>query len=130
MRIYTDEQKAARKIANRNYYLTNKEKLIANAKERLNDPVNKEKHNASQRLYYTKNIKQKVNDGYYVYYLPEEHYCGITNNLYQRESSHRNTAGKNTNNMTILFHSMDRNIAAHHEAMFQSVLGIGGLNYV
>ena len=34
MRIYTDEQKAARKIANRNYYLANKEKLI-NKKIRL-----------------------------------------------------------------------------------------------
>jgi len=127
MRKYTEEQKKARAIANRNYYLKHKAEIIQKAKENLNNPIARDKHNANQRSYTAR--KPKKDEGYYVYYLPEEHYCGITNNLYQRESSHRNTALKNTNNMTVLFHSMDKSIAAHHEAMFQSVLGINGLNY-
>ena len=127
MRTYTEEQKQARAIANRNYYLKHKAELVQRVNDSRNDPTIREKHNANQRAYTAR--KPKIDDGYYVYYLPEEHYCGVTNNLYQRESQHRNTANKNTDGMTILFHSMDRNIAAHHEAMFQSVLGINGLNY-
>jgi hypothetical protein len=96
-------------------------------KEYLSNPINRERHNKNQRNYTVRRPKKQ--DGYFVYYLPEEHYCGITNNLSGRESSHRNTENRNTENMMVLFHSMDRSIAAHHEAMFQSVLGMNGLNY-
>jgi hypothetical protein len=112
------------------WYENHKEYL----KEFFLDPIKKEKRNANQRKYEA-SIKRKArinsrrSGGYFVYYLPNEHYCGITNDLYNREASHRNTAGKNTDGMRVLFHSMDRSIAAHHEAMFQSILGINGLNY-
>jgi hypothetical protein len=119
------------KEINKAWYELNKDHV----KETSFDPIKKEKHNYNQRKY-NKSYKRKASiilrrsGGYFVYYLPEEHYCGITNDLYNRESGHRNTAGKNTDNMQVLFHSMDRSIAAHNEAMFQSVLGINGLNYI
>jgi len=66
--------------------------------------------------------------GYFVYYIPSIHYCGIAKDLYARESWHRNKKKINTDGLKVLYHSMDKSEAAHHEAMFQSVLGIKGLN--
>ena len=66
-------------------------------------------------------------DGYYsVYYLPEEHYCGATNCVDMRIKDH-SRKGKNTKGWRILYCSESRNTAVHYEAMFQTVLGIGGL---
>lgn len=68
-------------------------------------------------------------DGYYsVYYLPGEHYCGVTNSVESRISDHR-CHGKNIEGWRILFCSEDRKEAAYHEGLFQAVLGIEGLNF-
>ena len=103
----------------------------------LSDPEKRAKHNARQRTYESKPEvierrkayrKARQSGGYFVYYLPSENYCGITVDMYARESQHRTIGKKDTTGMRVLFHSLDRSIAAHHEAMFQSVLGMYGLN--
>jgi hypothetical protein len=70
--------------------------------------------------------KVKKDGYYYVYYLPEEHYCGITNSLVNRMIDHRKK-GKNTDNYRILYSSKDKKDACYHEALFQSTLAIEGL---
>ena len=66
-------------------------------------------------------------DGIYtVYYLPEEHYCGYTKALDRRMKEHI-VAGKNVDNMRVLYASENHIETIHHEAMFQSYLGMNGL---
>ena len=45
--------------------------------------------------------KTKLIDGFAVYYLPEEHYIGITNNPIKRAKKHRQ-CGKSTYGMEII----------------------------
>ena len=67
-------------------------------------------------------------DGIYtVYYLPEEHYCGYTRSYDRRLQKHKSD-GKDINGARVLFASKDWSTAVHHEAMFQSYLGMEGLN--
>lgn len=79
-----------------------------------------------------KRKSRELAEGYYVYYLPEEHYCGVTGDLTERirlhQSSH-NGVKHNVEGWRVLYHSFDKAEAYHHEAMFQSILGIKGLNY-
>ena len=71
----------------------------------------------------------KTKDGnHYVYYLPEPHYCGVTDNLEKRISIHK-ARGKNVEGWRVLYSSPNKSEAYHHEAMFQGVLGMNGLNY-
>jgi predicted GIY-YIG superfamily endonuclease len=66
---------------------------------------------------------------YYVYYLPEHNYCGITIDVDQRMRDHRRVRNsKDTTGMRILFISDNKKEAAYHEAMFQSVLCMEGLS--
>jgi len=70
----------------------------------------------------------KRHDGFYsVYYLVNEHYCGYTKNLERRIKDH-NRDGKDCSEIRLLYTSKNKIEAAHHEAMFQSYLGMGGLN--
>ncbi len=64
---------------------------------------------------------------YYVYYLPSENYCGFTNDVSRRISSH-SRRGMDTKNFRVLFASEDFIETAHMEALFQSTLGMQGLN--
>ena len=89
------------------YYLKNKDKIDARQRE----------HNKKRKERY-----------YCVYYLPEEHYCGFSIELLRRIGEHRR-AGKNVDGWRILYYSKDKTEAAYHEALFQSVLSINGLNY-
>ena len=63
---------------------------------------------------------------YFVYYLPEEHYCGHTNDVSSRMARHRHI-GKNTENFKILFTTKTKKEAIYYEALFCSTLGINGL---
>ena len=72
--------------------------------------------------------KREKKHGYFVYYLPHENYCGVTNRLRTRINRHK-IENKNIDDWIVLYHSNDAAEAAHHEAMFQSVLGMNGLNY-
>lgn len=75
---------------------------------------------------YCKLAKSKHDGIYTVYYLPEEHYCGYTKILDRRMNEHA-ASGKNISNMRILYSSENHTQAIHHEAMFQSYLGMNGL---
>ena len=66
-------------------------------------------------------------NGWYVYYIPSDHYCGLTNDLPRRRSWHKHM-GTDVEGFRVLYHSMDKSSAAYHEAMFQGVLGIHGVN--
>tara|TARA_R110000751_G_scaffold15683_1_gene50572 strand:+ start:603 stop:944 length:342 start_codon:yes stop_codon:yes gene_type:complete len=63
---------------------------------------------------------------YYVYYLPNENYCGITDYLTRRLSKHKRV-GKNIENYHVLYISRDKKQAAYHEALYQSTLCMEGL---
>ena len=96
----------------------------------------REAHNARQRKYESKpevkarrkKQREARQNGHYVYYVPSIHTVGLTNDLYRREAIYRSD-GVDTEGFRVLYHSMDRVEAAHHEALFQSVLGINGLNF-
>lgn len=103
-------------------YLADPEKKAifdARSKEYENKPETKAKRKAYR--------KARQTGGYFVYYLPAEHYCGIATDLTSRISWHKHK-GKNTDNYKVLFHSFDKKEAAYNEALFQSVLAIEGLN--
>jgi hypothetical protein len=92
--------------------------------ERIKEYESRPETKARRRGY----IKSRQTGGWFVYYIPSIHYCGITKDLYARESYHRTQSNIDTEGLTVLFHSLDAAEAHYHEAMFQSVLGIGGLN--
>ena len=70
--------------------------------------------------------KSKHDGIYTVYYLPEENYCGYTKILNRRMNEHA-AKGRNIDGMRILYASKNHTDAIHHEAMFQSYLGMNGL---
>ena len=74
-----------------------------------------------------KNRKSSKLDYYLVYYLPEENYVGMTQYPTKRISNHRRK-GKNVDGWRVLYCSNDKMEAGYHEALFQSVLGMKGLN--
>ena len=92
--------------------------------------------------YYCKECNSKMNkeyfqkkfDGnYYVYYLPEDNYCGITKTLQYRMYAHKAGTGygrkkRNIEGWTVLYSSPCIKDAHYHEALFHSVLCMEGLN--
>ena len=72
--------------------------------------------------------EERKTGGWFVYYIPSIHYCGITKDLYSRESYHRTVNGTDTDGLRVLYHSMNGKDAAYHEALFQATLGMEGLN--
>lgn len=93
------------------------------------DKANNKKRGYSTwcKLCYANYNKTKHDGIYTVYYLPEEHYCGYTKSYDRRLQKHK-SEGKDISKAKVLFASKDWNTAVHHEAMFQSYLGIEGLN--
>lgn len=78
---------------------------------------------AGMKKYYSKK------PGYYsIYYLPEENYCGLTSMYLPDRIDHHRKKGRNIDNWRILFCSADKTEAYHTEALFQSTLGMEGLN--
>ena len=83
---------------------------------------------------YQKNWYDKQFDGnYYVYYLPLHNYCGVTRVLMPRLYNH--VAGSGYGNhkyditgWRILYSSPNQKDAHYHEALFQSVLAMEGLD--
>ena len=71
-----------------------------------------------------------LNDGYYyVYYLPEEHYVGLTNNIRRRMMDHRRLRNgqKFTNDYEILG-KFESNIDAHWFEIQFHQRGYNGFN--
>ena len=72
-------------------------------------------------------FKRRKLDHYVLYYLVNDHYCGITNALSDRLASHKKK-GRDVSDVKILATSKDRVTIKHYEAMYQGYLGIGGLS--
>ena len=88
----------------------------------------KECANNRTKEYYLKKQEESSLNYYLVYYLPEEHYVGITSNPWSRMRKHKN-GGRNISKWRVLYSCKTKKEAGYIEAMFQSVLGINGLNY-
>ena len=71
--------------------------------------------------------RQRDDKTYYVYYLPEEHYAGITFMLSDRMVTHRQH-GMNTEGCKILAEYKDKAEARHHENLLHSWMGMNGIN--
>lgn len=104
------EEKELKRIYDRERYQKNKELIKAKSREYYSN--NKDSVKARSKAYYNDNREEVIRrtseynmskkDGYtYVYYLPEEHYVGITNNAYRRMIQHE-SEGMFTNNHEIL----------------------------
>ena len=66
-------------------------------------------------------------DGFhYVYYLPEEHYVGVTDNLKFRMYEHKNAQNRNTSNYKILYRHTSREESLKVEAQFHNILACNG----
>ena len=64
---------------------------------------------------------------FHVYYLPEEHYIGVTNDLPSRMSRHRRKYNRHTDNMELLASFERRVDAAWFEVMLHQ-RGYNGFN--
>ena len=105
------------------------DKIALNKKRKLKDMTSEE-----LRLYNNKRQREyraKRKNGYWVYYLPDYHYCGTTSDMKQRMHLHKQQGRPlAVDNHRALFHCDDRKEAAYKEAMFQSVLAMEGLNAI
>ena len=66
-------------------------------------------------------------DYYVVYYIPDEHYCGITNNPKKRMIVHK-SKGMNVEGWRVLSCHDTLIEARHQENLFHSVLGMEGIS--
>ena len=79
-----------------------------------------------KKEYHRQKSKRHKLDHYIVYYLPEEHYCGITENPHKRMILHR-SRGLDTEGWRVLYASEDLADARNHENLFHSILMVGGM---
>ena len=109
----------------RKWYQNNKEKV--KQKKLAHYHQNKDEINA-RRTERRKQKKAERMDGYtYVYYLPEEHYIGITGDLKERMADHRKT--KITDGMVVVARFERRVDARWFESMFHQRGYNGGDHY-
>lgn len=88
---------------------TDEQKLKWNAYMR---EYNKKNYNPSkEKNRQLENYLKKCDGYFYVYYLPEEHYVGMTNNLYHRMRTHR-LQGRHVKDVEILARFI-RQVDAH-----------------
>lgn len=64
---------------------------------------------------------------YYLYYIPEEHYIGVSNDPKRRMQNH-GAKGKITDNWEVFFESSNPRLVAYYEALFH-LIGYNGSNY-
>ena len=82
------------------YYQANKEKILTRHKEyaKIHYQLNKEKRIAQMKV-----IEESKKDGYYtVYYLKEEHYVGMSNNLTYRLRNHKSYYSRHIEDVEII----------------------------
>tara|TARA_R110000796_G_scaffold32050_1_gene84311 strand:- start:20 stop:520 length:501 start_codon:yes stop_codon:yes gene_type:complete len=129
---YRGNCKKCRKEFQSNYYQNNKEK---HKEYRLN---NKEKVNENQRKWYQNNKEKAAEhrkkyyeslklDHYIVYYLPEENYCGVTQNPTKRMLKHK-SRGNNPTGWKVLATTKTRQEALTIERKYHTELGMNGAN--
>ena len=103
---------------------------ITRSKERICASCEEIFHNTSpyaQRLLCEECNPPKTN-GHYVYYLPKEHYVGVTDSPSRRWRSHLKE-GKDIKGARILYHNRCRGEAELVEAQFHIILGCEGAVY-
>ena len=81
----------------------------------------------SRRDYQRRRRARQKEEGYKLYYLPNEHYVGITLHLYQRMFKHRERE-KDTDGYKILAVYPTLEQARHHENLMHSWMGCNGLH--
>lgn len=110
--VENPERRQATRKAN---YEKNKEHIKKVNKQFQLD--NSELYKKTRRLYWAKR-----NDGLiHVYFLPEEHYCGVTNNMFRREKEHRSTYKRITVGMETVMSFKNRKEAELMEAHFHAL---------
>ena len=91
----------------------NKVKKKAYDKEQKSTPEHKEYAADYQR----ERVAKRKDGLHYVYLLKDEHYIGVTDDLYMRFFRHK-TYGRNTDNYRIMFSSPDRKEAERIETQY------------
>ena len=88
-----------------------------------------EKHfimlHANQHRYWCQNCLIEETEGHWVYYIPNEHYVGVSDKPYRR-INHHHKKGWNIANARMLFHSKSRSEAERVEAEFHIMLSCNG----
>lgn len=84
---------------------------------------NKEALNKNTKSYY----ERQTTNGHYVYYLPEEHYVGMTNYLKRRMHQHRKN-GRCTEGMEIVA-CFERGVDAHYLETLLHMRGYDGFTH-
>jgi len=108
------KHKVKRKQGEKKSYLDNREKRLKSRKEYY--IKNKEEIITRVNKYY-----HSLKDGlFYVYLLPEEHYCGQTDSIVLRERGHRQH-GKLTDNMDVVMSFNTREEAKQLEKAFHKL---------
>ena len=121
----------------REYYRINKESVLA--RQNAYNKDNRDLLNAQGRARYKNNhahIRNRINarmaelrdDFYTMYYLPEEHYIGITNYPKKRMQLHKHTQRNNTEGWEVVYTFKTKREALDMERKFHDVLGYFGGN--
>ena len=141
--------KEERKECNERYRAANKEKIVAQKKvwyqankekiaagQRAWRENNKEKISAYRKDYYqaNKEVEKASTKAQYqsqkhepvVYYLPEHHYVGVTDCLYNRLSNHRSFYNRVTEGYEIIYTAKDVTEARAVERYMHYEMGYNG----
>ena len=81
----------------------------------------------AEKAYNARRREEMQEEGCKVYYLPEEHYVGVTWDVPNRVRMHRN-AGSNIEGWRVLSCHATRIEARHKENLWHSWLGCNGIN--
>ena len=118
--------------------LNNPDRIKAHQAKFINKPENKVKKKAYDKEqkstpehkgyaadYQRERVAKRKDGLHYVYLLKDEHYIGVTDDLYMRFSRHE-TDGRNTDNYRIMFSSPDRKEAERIETQYHGMGFHGG----
>ena len=107
---------------NRKYRLANKERIAAQKKAYNED--NKQKIAAQKKVAW-----ESLKDGFYtVYYLPEEHYIGMTVSLHNRLIAHKNKHNRHVQDVEVVGKYKTKKEALAVEAKLHSMGYLGRNN--
>jgi predicted GIY-YIG superfamily endonuclease len=117
------DRKEYQKEYQKKYREANKERLAAYSKEyhKIRYQANKEKLIAQMKV-----NQESKKDGYYtVYYLKEEHYAGMTNNLTYRLNNHKSHHNRHIEDVEIIGKYETKEEATRVEAALHSMGHLG-----
>ena len=105
------------------HYQENKETYRYNSSKWIkNNPERFKKIKSKYMKVYSKKWHKKHEDGLHrVYYIPEHHYVGVTDNLYHRMNQHKNTNNRILDGFEIIYSTPHRNEALKVESKLHSM---------